>query len=591
MRKYKIDRCNECMDMLKKDKNYRNIFRIFCSHETITSVEFKLDGEIKKLSFADMEFVSEYCGDKIIEILKDVPKGFVCLKLANCPEWFGIFWGILLAGYKPFLVDARHDENLTKYFLDESGAVAIISTDNYGFEGVKCVDANEIIKLGKRTLLEVSANADRTSKTREERIMSYDWGDEVALCTSGTTSTAKIFVYNGETMANQIENAREEEFADSNICGDEEKRNLCFLPLNHLFGFMANYIWFGFFGSSMVMPDKIAPSVLLSTCRDHHVTHILAVPLLFNNIAKGIKQKIEKQSKFKQFMFNRMLDISLFAQKIEPNFGISVAKKLFGKSVLSNLAGDDIICLISGGGHVLPETLRIVNGIGYYTICGFGMTEVGVSSMENRRKIKHRLAGCVGLPCSSIEYKIVPLNDNDDSVGELVMRGSSIHSAMLKNGGYAPAAVDEEGWFRTGDIGRLTNGALYIEGRLKEVIINESGENVYPDELEDMFLGIGGISQFTVLGIKKSKDSPYEDIVFVGQVADNVLGDKDKIEKIRLEIAERNGGLPVYKKLGYILLTADELPLSNGIKIRRAVIKKQVEGGEGNYLKIESLKK
>lgn len=578
------------IDMLQKEKSYRNIFRCFCASEELGSVEYKLDKKIVTLSFADMEFVSEYCGDRIKELTTGLEKGYICLKLANCPEWFGIFWGILIAGFKPFLVDARHDEKLTSYFMKESGAVAIITTDPFEYEGARTINANDVVAIDKRMIIDIAKNADRTSKTREERIMSYEWGDAVALCTSGTTSTAKIFVYSDEAMWNQMMNARPIIKQNPIICSDNVKKNLCFLPLNHLFGFMANYIWYGFFGSTMVVPDKMAPSVLMATCRDHHITHILAVPLLFNNLAKGLLQKISKESKFKQFMFKFMLNISIFAQKINTNFGIRLAKKMFGKSVLSQMAGSDIVCLISGGGHVLPESLKVVNGIGYYAICGFGMTEVGVSSMERRTGIKHRLAGGVGVPCSSIEYKIEPLEGSKDGVGELVMRGSSLHSGMLKDGKDAPPAYGEDGWFKTGDIGRLTNGALYIEGRLKEVIVNESGENVYPDELEDTFLSIDGIKLFTILGLAKPDSKLYEDIVIVAQVSENDFENPEKIESIRKEIIARNSTLPVYKKLAYALITKDELPLSNGIKIRRAVLKKQAEAGECNFIKLEKLK-
>ena len=72
-------------------------------------------------------------------------------------------------------------------------------------------------------------------------------------------------------------------------------------------------------------------------------------------------------------MFNVLLKISLFCQRINPVWGTKVGKKLFKKSVLSNLAGDSIEIIISGGGHLLPETLKVISGIGYYTICGFGM--------------------------------------------------------------------------------------------------------------------------------------------------------------------------------------------------------------------------
>lgn len=585
-----IDYLMGCLEKVDREHSYKNIFRVMCDNGDLAAVEWKLRKEIQKLTYREQEFVVEYCGDRIRELLSGCGKGFVCFKLANCPEWFSVFWGILCAGYKPFLVDARHDRDLTQYFINESGAVAIITNDGNTYDNARTVNAGDIIRLDKEHILKIAEENRNAPGTVDERLSRYVWGDEAALCTSGTTSTAKIFVYNGESMVQQMLSAEGIIKSNEIICNDSPRKHLCFLPLNHIFGFMANYMWYAFFGSTMVMPEKIAPSVLLQTCRDHRVTHILAVPLLVNNIAKGIKQKLEKQSAFKRFMFNRMIGISYLAQRINTSFGIKVAKKLFGKSVLSSLGGDSIECIIIGGGHVLPESMKIINCIGYYTLCGFGMTEVGISSLELRKNIKYRLMGNVGTPQNKIEYRVIA-NGEDSDVGELILRGKSIHSGMLKGGKPAPADVDGEGWFRTGDIGRLDKyGALFIEGRLKEVIINESGENVYPDELENAFLSLEGVKAFTVLGVAK-ENSSYEDIVLVCQVEAGITGDPAQMETIRSSIAKMNGSLPVYKKLNYALVTEDELPLANGIKIKRLILKRMIEKGEGTFVKIDRLSK
>ncbi len=571
-----------CLEKVDKEHTYKNIFRVFCSHGDMPAVEWKVKGEIKKLSFEGQKYVVDHCAERISELLDGCEKGYVCLKLANCPEWFSIYWGILAAGFKPFLIDARHDKDLTQYFIDEAKAVAIIANDSLTYENTKTVSAGDVLKLDKTTILEVAEE----NKTSGDRIWERTWGDEVALCTSGTTSTAKIFLYNGEAMTQQVLSAECIIKVNEIICDDKPKKNLCFLPLNHIFGYMANYMWYSFFGTAQIVPDRLAPSVLLSTCRDHGVTHILAVPLLVNNIAKGIKQKVAKQSKFKQAMFRFMMNVSYFCQRINTTFGIGVAKMLFKKSVLSSLAGPTVRCIIIGGGHVLPESMRIINCIGYYTLCGFGMTEVGISSMERRYNIKYRLMGNVGSPQEKIEYRIVPLSEDDANVGELVLKGKSIHSGMLKGGKQVPADIDEAGWFRTGDIGRLDSyGALFIEGRLKEVIINESGENVYPDELENAFLSLENVKNFTVLGVKKP-DSSYEDIVLVCQVEKGTTEDPEAMEVLKNSIAAQNATLPVYKKLNYALVTEDELPLANGIKIKRLIVKRQIEKGEGSFIKL-----
>lgn len=578
-----IDYCLQCLDKMEKELSYVNIFDIYCNHGDKPSIQYTLDKEIKIITYARFENVVTHIADKLIEKLGDSSKGFIAIKVDNAPEWPGLFWGVLMAGYKPFLIDFRHGPELTQFFIDQGKAVALITTEEIDVHNVLIINANDLIKMDKREILEIAAKPIPTDSTPGERIRKYTWGDEIALCTSGTTSTAKIFTYNGYAMGHQVLSARQVIIENDIICSDSPKRNLAFLPLHHIFGFMANYFWYSFFATSMVFPANKAPSSLLAACKEHKVTHILAVPLLVNNIVNGLQRKLAKEKKFKRFMFNVMLKISLFCQRINPVWGTKVGKKLFKNSVLSNLAGDSIEIIISGGGHLLPETLKVISGIGYYTICGFGMTETGISSMERNKSLKKRLASRVGAPVSCIDYRIVPMDPSNPDVGELQIRGKSLHSGTLKNGEVLPTALNEEGWFQTGDIGRLEDGALYIEGRLKEVIVNESGENVYPDELEDFFTELEGVAQFTVLGISKGNGNKYEDITLVIQTSKDV-NDKEYLARLSGQIKERNNRLPVFKKLSRILVTSDALPLANGIKIKRAEIKKQIEGGLGNYV-------
>lgn len=580
--------CFENLDLLKDDLSYRRIFEIYCTRNAhLTSGEYMLDGKIVKISFAEYEYAVRHVADKLLKILEDKPKGsFIAFKVDNCPEWPAYYWGILMAGYKPFMVDFRHGSALTEFFLRESAAVALLSTkDEEVPEGVRIINANDLLKTGGREILDVIGKYSESEEYNKgsviDRIRSYEWADEMALCTSGTTSTARIYTYDGKAIGNQVLTARHIIASNHIILSDANAKNLAFLPFHHIFGLLAVYLWMSFFGKTMVyIPDR-APSTILNACRNHKVTHILAVPLLVNNVVNGIKKKLSREKAIKRFMFNVMCSLSLLVQKISPEAGISFAKKMF-KSVHSNLVGSDIQCIICGGGHVPPETLRVINALGYYTVCGFGMTEVGISSLELRKDVKYRLMGCVGVPVESIEYKIEPIDNANPNVGELFIRGESVHSGTVHGGKINPPRLNEEGWFATGDIGRLEKNALYIEGRLKEVIINESGENVYPDELEDYFSSVPGVSQYCVLGV--SNGTKYEDIALVLEVPSiDDEGKKilaDKIYKI-------NSSLPVYKKINTVFIAHEALPLSNGIKVKRQALKKSIEEGAGNFTRLD----
>ena len=89
-------------------------------------------------------------------------------------------------------------------------------------------------------------------------------------------------------------------------------------------------------------------------------------------------------------------------------------------------------------------------------------------------------------------------------VGELQIRGSGIHSGRLVKGEVLPPETVDGGWYPTGDLVRMDgSGRIYIRGRLKDVIINDSGENIYPDDVEDAFAGLGGVDQLCVLGLSR----------------------------------------------------------------------------------------
>lgn len=580
----------ECLDKVKREHSYKNIFSILCEHGGRSALEFKIGEEIKIITFEQMEFVAEYVADKLKTY--DIPENsFIALKLENCPEWIACYWGILMAGYRPFLLDYRLTPENSRYYFEQTGAPAVITGNDsdYG-ENVFTINAFEKLLSKDHTELYCAANVKKEG-TRQERLNAYKWGDEMAMCTSGTTGGSKIYTYNGEALGYQILSARPVIEANERVSSDRTMKNLAFLPLHHIFGFMACYLWYSFFAGALVFPKSQAPSVLFAACKEHKVTHLLAVPLLVNSIVKGVRRQLSDKPKYVTVLFNILCEISIFLQKINPEWGISVAKKLFKGLVLDKLAGDSLEVIICGGGHVLPDCMRAINAMGYYTLCGFGMTEVGITSLEYRKSITKRLLGCVGIPIPSVEYKIVPFeNSENPNVGELYIRGRSIHSGRIRDGKILSPDVDSDGWFRTGDIGRLDEqGALYIEGRVKDVIINESGENVYPDELEDYFEGFEGVSQFTVIGIRPNKDDKYENISIVFKTDHKQVTEEYKKYLVD-EVWDRNDKLPFYKKVTSVYVTTESLPLSGSMKVKRIETKRQIENGEGAYICLKSKK-
>lgn len=303
---------------------------------------------------------------------------------------------------------------------------------------------------------------------------------------------------------------------------DGDIKVLAYLPMHHIFGFVALMVHFSVYGKVLVYPKDRSAATTQECCRLHGVTHIFNVPLFWNSINQGIWRKAKQTGQTRKLQ--SLIAVSLRMQRIAPKFTRRFLADVLAKNIQMELLGNKIRCLISGGGRVLPEAARTFNGLGYDLVIGYGMTELGITGCQIADRIKDKLSLCTGPALPSVEYRIEPFEGGAPDVGELFVRSRTMHIGRLEEGKMVPPDLDRDGWFATGDIGRLEDGKLWIEGRLKEVIINESGENVYPDELEDDFTGLPGVDQVCAMGL--AGGNGYEDICLVLE-ARGLLGDPE----------------------------------------------------------------
>ncbi|NMD39080.1 MAG: aminotransferase class I/II-fold pyridoxal phosphate-dependent enzyme, partial [Christensenellaceae bacterium] len=215
-------------------------------------------------------------------------------------------------------------------------------------------------------------------------------------------------------------------------------------------------------------------------------------------------------------------------------------------------------------------------------VCGFGMTETAITSVETDMSLRSRLKASVGRPLSNIDYKIIP-NGTNENVGEMLIKSNAIHIAKLEGGKQVdPERIDCD-WFPTGDIVRIEKDKrVFVEGRCKDLIINESGENVYPDEIEDFFSVLNNVEQFSVVGIKKHKNDIYEDICLVLNLGENYYNDNFTTQLVN-EINNINSKLSVIKRINRVIVTPEKLPLVNVIKVKRLELKSNIENNKIIY--------
>ena len=492
---------------------------------------------------------------------------WIALSLDTCPDWLTLFFGIILSGNNALLLDPNAADSLTDHLLRQAGAAALIT------------GSHRVIPGAVHTYSAESLSAAESVPAWQPD----QFGTKVALCTSGTTQTSRIFVYDEEALCHQLLNSELLHRLNRRIIDGEYTRNLVFLPCHHVFGFLVCMLWMSFIAGENVYLRDRSPQTILTTAQTFGVTMLITVPLLLNNLCGGLKRKMSLVDENTRQMFAHGLEVSEKQQKLDPEQGLALAGGKLFEGTLRQLLGNKVRCVIIGGSFAPEENLRLFNQLGYYTVVGFGMTETGVTSVESAMDYDIRLSGSVGKPFDSAEYRV--LNPGADGIGELAIRGGTLHTARLENGMELLPELDSEGWFHTGDLVRIGNdGRLYIIGRSKDLIINESGENVYPDELEAAFAPPSYIDEFSVVGIRRKADEKYEDISIVAHCQPGVTPDTyaDLVETV----GDLNERLPLMKQVTRLIISEAPLPLSASMKVQRFRLRQAIADQEPGFIDI-----
>lgn len=452
--KYKIAKYAEM------PKSFESLFDLMFDETNNTMVETSDGYHVARTTYGEYKQKIINIVPTIADKLSDVPTGeIIGLYMPNCVEWIQIFWAILAAGYSPLIMNTRlSDETLEKVLCDSA---------------VKCVISDQKIFSVKTVLKEevlVPCNKDYTPRP---------FGQEIIFMSSGTTNNVKLCAYSGENFYYQIcDSARIiEKCPKIKEHYEGELKHLVLLPLCHVFGFIAVYLWFGFFSRTFVFPKDLNPDTIQKTVKKHKVTHIFAVPMVWESVHKAAIRKIKDRDDSTLARFSR---INTLINKLG-KLGDFLANRLLNE-VREALFGNSIRFLITGGSHIKSDTLKFFNGIGYHLVNGYGMTELGITSLETTSKRKIANSSSIGAPFGFTEYSI-------NNKGVLMVRGKTRASRIIQNGKSQSTDYDE--WFNTGDIMRQENGRYYFNGRVDDLIVLDDGENINPILIEAQLQVVG----------------------------------------------------------------------------------------------------
>lgn len=467
---------------------------------------------------------------------------YIALEMDNSPEWIAGFWGILMSGNKPYLVNLRYPDSLTE---------GILKTLNIRY--TLCQGATRL----SAEALDIAALEGADPAAPEEV-----FENEIAFSSSATSMNEVICFYTGAQICEQML-AYQDIFAWGPRISKHYKgrlKLLAFLPFYHVFGLVAVFMWFSFFGRTLVFMRDYNPDTILKTCRRHQVTHIFAVPMLWHTVEKKVWASAREQGQEEKL--RKTLKFTTAVQNVFPNFGAWLAKNLL-RSVTEQLFGKTVYFCISGGSNLRPSALELLNGLGYSVHNGYGMSEIGIPCVETRSTPKACNRGSIGKPVSSVSFRL-------DEEGVLYVKSPYLCTHKLVNG--EPQQTPE--WFCTGDIMTCEQGYYYIQGRKGDVVIGENGENINPDTVENSFT-FEGAKQMCVLGLE---DADGQSLSLVVQVSPYIT--EEGVAAIKNKAYAINDTLPTAMAVKKFYFTFDELSPPTAIKVSRTQLTAKVGSGQ-----------
>lgn len=382
--------------------------------------------------------------------------------------------------------------------------------------------------------------------------------------TSGTTGAPKAFTL---TCSHLWANVGA--LAQQRLIGPQD-RVLLPLPLHHVYPFVVGLLTTLSSGAAVIFPEGVGGPEILQALSIAEVSTIVGVPRLYAALISGLEARVAARGRVAAAAYHGLLQTSICLRR---RLGINAGRFLL-TSVRARL-GTRLRLLVSGGARVEPELLWALVGLGLEVRSGYGLAET-TSVFTGNLPGCERL-GSEGRPFQGGEIRIADADSG--KAGEIQLRGPSVFTGYRNNDEANREAFTADGWFRTGDIGRLDpDGFLYITGRIKETLVLGGGKKVHPEELEKFY----GASPFIEEVALLERGGALVALVLPNPEAIRASGSPRVEDVVRVALSTIAVTLPPYQRLAGYRLVRAPLPrtrLGKYQRFRLAAIYDAAEAG------------
>lgn len=450
----------------------------------------------------------------------------VAIWAPNSPSWAYSYFGILAIGAIVVPIDFAGRLARAKNILKLSGTKFIIQSI-YKFEKVNPSASSELKTVMIEDLIFLLKSLSPIKK-----LIQIKQGDIAEIVyTSGTTGDPKGVVLTHKNIVANILGACEHIELPQNL------NFLSILPLSHMLEQTVGFLIPLYRGDKIIYLRTIKPQAIMEAFKKENVSILLTVPRFLSLL----KNTIERE---------------LTSKKLSGFFNNNILRKIIAYSVRKKF-GSNFKMFITGGAGLPGDVYRFWQELGFKVVEGYGLTEC--SPIVSANTYDDQIAGSVGKPLPGVKVKL--------DKGELLVKGESIFAGYYQNL-QATEKAFKDGWFRTGDFVSIDKKEnIFIKGRKKDVIVNASGINIYPEEIENVLNKTEGVRESCVVGLDKGE----------GEKVHAVLILKNSTTKPSEIIQLTNEKLDPLQRIESFSIWSDyDFPRTTTLKIQKFRVKEKI---------------
>ena len=377
--------------------------------------------------------------------------------------------------------------------------------------------------------------------------------DELAVLnyTSGTTSYSKGVMLPYRALWSNIQ------FAFDVLKLNPGDKLVSMLPMAHMYGLAFEFLYEFSAGCHIYFLTRMpSPKIILQAFAEVKPQLVIAVPLIIEKIIKkNVLPKLETPT------MKLLLKVPIVSDKIKATV----------REQIMNAFGGNFYEIVVGGAAFNQEVEQFLRSINFPYTVGYGMTECApIICYEDWKRFKQ--ASC-GKPVPRMEVKILS-PDPQNIVGEIVCKGDNVMLGYYKNPEATVEVLDKDGWLHTGDLGVMdAEGNVTIKGRSKNMLLGPSGQNIYPEEIEDKLNNMPYVSESIIIQQADGKLAaliyPDFDDAFAHGLDEKAI--EKAMEENRVQL---NTELPAYSQIARYKIYHEEFEKTPKKSIKRFSIRK-----------------